>query len=350
VGLSVVALLAVIYGIKELARHGLQAGLGVALAVGLVLGVLFVRRQRRLVEPLLDLSLFSNRVITATLVNQLAFSAVGAGLLLLMLLHFQLVDGMSTLNAALAVVPGMLVAAAGMQLAPKLGARFRPAHVMGGGMFMAALVYVGLTQVSVDNGTWMLIVGFVLASLFGAPAVILGTGLVVSNAPPEKMGSAGSVAQLSNEFGGTLGLALLGTVAAAVYRGTVTVPPDVPDEPAAVAGDSLAGAATIAPSLPTGQAQALMDSAVHAFVTGIQVVAVIGAVLVHHHRPPSPVAAQEHPPIRAAPRRSTGRPSTDGTEVIVSSPVQVQRRPSGRYLFVVWPNGAVRWRPDEGSH
>jgi DHA2 family multidrug resistance protein-like MFS transporter len=160
VGLSVVALLAVIYGIKELARHGWQAGPGAALAIGLVLGVLFVRRQHRLVEPLLDLSLFSNRVITATLVNQLAFSAVGAGLLLLMLLYFQLVDGMSTLNAALAVVPGMLVAAAGMQLAPKLGARFRPAHVIGGGMFLAALVYVGLTQVSVGNGTWMLIVGF----------------------------------------------------------------------------------------------------------------------------------------------------------------------------------------------
>jgi DHA2 family multidrug resistance protein-like MFS transporter len=279
VGLSVVALLAVIYGIKELARHGWQAGPLAALAIGLVLGVLFVRRQHRLVEPLLDLSLFSNRVITATLVNQLAFSAAGAGLLLLMLLYFQLVDGMSTLNAALAVVPGMLVAAAGMQLAPKLGARFRPGYVMGGGMFLAALVYAGLTQVSVGNGTWMLIVGFVLASLFGAPAVILGTGLVVSNAPPEKMGSAGSVAQLSNEFGGTLGLAILGTVAAAVYRGTVTVPQDVPDDRAAVAGDSLAGAATIAPSLPTGQAQALMDSAVDAFVNGVQVVAVIGAVL-----------------------------------------------------------------------
>lgn len=67
--------------------------------------------------------------------------------------------------------------------------------------------------------------------------------------------------------------------AAAGYRGTVTVPQDVPDDRAAVAGDSLAGVATIAPSLPTGQAQALMDSAVDAFVNGVQVVAVIGAVL-----------------------------------------------------------------------
>jgi DHA2 family multidrug resistance protein-like MFS transporter len=279
VGLSVVALLAVIYGIKELARHGWDTVPLVVLAAGLALGVLFVRRQNRLAEPLLDLKLFRNRVISATLVNQLAFSAVGAGLMLLMLLYFQLVDGMSTLNAALAMVPGMLGGAAGMQLAPKLAARFKPGYVIGCGMFLAALVYVGLTQVSVDNGTWMLIVGFVLASFFGTPAVVLGTGLVVSNAPPEKMGSAGSVAQLSNELGGTLGLAVLGTAAAAVYRGTVTVPADVPAGQAGVAGDSLAGALGTAQSLPADQMSTLIDSARDAFVNGVQTIAIIGAAL-----------------------------------------------------------------------
>lgn len=279
VGLSVLSLLAAIYGIKELARHGWETVPLVVLAVGLVFGVLFVRRQNRLREPLLDLGLFSNRIISATLINQLTFSAVGAGLMLLILLYFQLVDGMSTVGAAVAMVPGMLGGAAGMQLAPRLAARFKPGHVIACGMFLAALVYVGLTQVSVAHGTWLLIVGFLLASLFGAPAVVLGTGLVVSSVPSEKMGSAGSVAQLSNEFGGTLGLAILGTVAAAGYRGTVTVPAGVPAEHAAVAGDSLAGAVASAHLLPADEATALIDSATEAFVNGVQVVAVIGAVL-----------------------------------------------------------------------
>lgn len=279
VGLSLLALLPIIYGIKELVRTGWEPVPLLALIAGLVFGVLFVRRQNRLAEPLLDLKLFKNGVISATLTNALIFSGVGGGLMLLMLLYFQLVKGFSPLEAALLMIPGMLAGALGMQVAPKLAARYRPGNVIGGGVILAALVYVGMTQVTVENGTWLLVTGFVLASLFGTASVGLGTGLVVGNAPPEKMGSAGSLAQLCLEFGGTLGLALLGTVAAAVYRGTVDVPADVPGDQAAIAGDSLAGAAATAPQLPADQVGPLLDSAYTAFVNGFQVVAIIGAVL-----------------------------------------------------------------------
>ncbi|MFC7613516.1 MFS transporter [Actinokineospora soli] len=213
--MSLVALLGMIYGIKELARSGWETLPVATLLVGLAVGILFVRRQNTLQEPLLDLKLFRSGTITATLLNQLAFSTVGGGIMLLMLLHFQLVEGLTTVQAALVMVPGMLGGAAGMQVAPKLAAKYKPGYVIGIGMILAAVVYVVLTQVSVTNGTWFLAVGFVLVSFFGTPAVGLGTGLIVMNAPPEKMGSAGSMAQLSNEFGGTLGLAILGTTAAA---------------------------------------------------------------------------------------------------------------------------------------
>ncbi|MCO1597523.1 MFS transporter [Micromonospora sp. RHAY321] len=279
VGLSLLALLPIIYGIKELVRTGWEPVPVLALVVGLVFAVLFVRRQNRLAEPLLDLKLFKNGVISATLTNSLIFSGVGGGLMLLMLLYFQLVRGFSPLEAALLMIPGMLAGAVGMQVAPKLAARYRPGNVIGVGVLLAALVYVAMTQVSVENGTWLLVTGFVLASLFGTASVGLGTGLVVGNAPPEKMGSAGSLAQLCLEFGGTLGLALLGTVATAVYRGTVDVPGGVPADQAAVAGDSLAGAAVTAPDLPVDQAGALLASAQNAFVNGVQVMAIIGVVL-----------------------------------------------------------------------
>ena len=279
VGLSLLALLPIIYALKELVRGGWDVVPLLALIVGLVFGMLLVRRQNRLAVPLLDLKLFKNGVISAILVNGLIFSGVGAGLMLLMLLYLQLVKGFSTLEAALLMVPGMLAGAAGMQVAPKLAARFKPGNVMGGGVVLAAVVYAGMTQVSVANGTWLLLAGFVLASFFGTASVGLGTGLVIGAAPPEKMGSAGSLVQLGNEFGATLGLALLGTVAAGVYRGSVEVPAGVPGDLAAVAGDSLAGTAVVAPQLPAAQGWSLLDSANIAFVNGVRVVAVVGAVL-----------------------------------------------------------------------
>ncbi|MFC7545641.1 MFS transporter [Plantactinospora sp. GCM10030261] len=279
IALSLLALLPIIYGLKEMVRSGSGVVPLLSLIIGLVFGVLFVRRQNRLAEPLLDLKLLKNGVITATLTNALLFSGVGGGLMLLMLLFFQLVDGFGPLQAALLMIPGMVAGAVGMQVAPKLAARFRPGRVIGVGVLLAGLTYLILTQVTVENGTWLLVTVFVLASLFGTASVGLGTGLVVGNAPPEKMGSAGSLAQLCLEFGGTLGLALLGTVATAVYRGSVDVPAGVSGNHAAVAGDSLAGAAATASQLPAGLADELLASAHAAFVDGIRVLAFIGLAL-----------------------------------------------------------------------
>jgi DHA2 family multidrug resistance protein-like MFS transporter len=277
--LSLGALLLTIYGIKQLARDGWELWPTVALVVGLALGVLFVRRQRRLADPLLDLSLFTNRTIGTSLINQLSYSLVGGGFMLMALLYFQLVGGMSTLQAGFALVPAMLTAAVGMQLGPKLANKVRPAYVISGGIALAAITYALMTTVDAGSGTTLIIIGFAVVSFFGAPTVALGTGLVVGSAPPEKMGSAGSLAQLSNEFGGTLGLAILGTIGASVYRGSVDVPAGLPPEAAHTVGDSLAGASATAATLPPAQAHAVLDAARNAFASGFQTVVGIGAIL-----------------------------------------------------------------------
>ncbi|MBB4909377.1 DHA2 family multidrug resistance protein-like MFS transporter [Actinophytocola algeriensis] len=276
--LSLVALLPLIYGIKELARAGFEPLPTVSLVVGIVVGYLFVRRQRHLADPMLDLNLFTNRTIGTTLINQLTFSLVGGGFMMMMLLYFQLVGGMTTVQAGAAMVPGMLTAAVGMQIAPRLANKIRPGLLISVGVALAAITYVVVTQVGTDSNM-TIIVGFALISFFGAPTVALGTGLVVGSAPVEKMGAAGSLAQLANEFGSTLGLAILGTVGAAVYRSTVTLPGDLPADSAAQAGDSIAGATAVAGDLPAGQGEGLVTAAKDAFVDGFQTVAVIGAVL-----------------------------------------------------------------------
>jgi DHA2 family multidrug resistance protein-like MFS transporter len=279
VALSLLALLPIIYGIKQLAKDGWQVVPIISLVLGLAFGVAFVRRQRRLADPLLDLSLFTHRTIGTTLINQLSYSMMGGGLMLLLMMYFQLVHGLSTVQAGLVMVPGMLAGALGFQVAPKLANRIRPAYVIAGGMGLAAICYAILTQISTTGGGTVLVIGFALISFFGSPTVALGTNLVVTSAPMEKMGSAGSLAQLSNEFGGTLGLALLGTLAATVYRGNVTLPTGLSAQAAATAHDSLAGAVTTAASLPDAEAGTVLTAAGNAFTSGLHTVAAVGAVL-----------------------------------------------------------------------
>lgn len=248
----------------------------------MIAGVVFLRRQCRLPDPLLDLRLFRNRAIGTSLAGQLTYSMVGGGLLLFMTLYFQVVQGMSTLQTGLAMMPGMASGALGFMVGPKLASRFRPGYVITAGLLGVAAVLVVFTQVTGGSvGTAVLIVGFAVMAFCGAPMAGLGTNLVVGSAPPEKMGSAGSMAQMANEFGGTLGFALLGTVGTAVYRHQVAdaVPAGIPADLAAAARDSIAGAASAAESLPGQIGAAVLAPAQHAFAYGLNTVAAIGAAV-----------------------------------------------------------------------
>lgn len=282
VALSLAALLPIVYGVKELARDGWATLPVIALVVGLTSGAVFLRRQTKLREPLLDLGLFRHPAIGTSLGGQLAYSMVGAGFMFFMMLYLQLVVGMSTLRAGLAMIPGMAAGAVAFIVAPKLASRFRPANVIAGGLVVAAAALLVMTQVGATSGTTIVIVVFAAMSLFGVPVAALGNNLVVGSAPPEKAGSAGSMAQMANELGGTLGFALLGTIGTAVYRGRIagTVPSEVPAEAAAAARDSLPGASAAAADLPERLGGALLDPAHAAFLSGVHVVAVVGAVLV----------------------------------------------------------------------
>jgi DHA2 family multidrug resistance protein-like MFS transporter len=278
--LSLVALLPIIYGITELARYGWQPLPVVALAVGLVSGGAFLRRQRRLANPLLDLRLLRHRTIGPALAGMLSYSSFGGGMMMLMLLYFQLVAGMSTIQAGVALVPGMITGALGFQVWARLATRFRPGYVIAFGLLGSAVGFGLMTQFSPASGSAALIVGFATASFFGVAMRGLGSNLVVASAPREQASSAGSLVQMASEFGSTLGLAIYGTIAAAVYRGTLGLPSGVPADVKAAANDSLAGATAATTGLPPDAAAAVLAPARTAFITGLHVVAIIGVIVV----------------------------------------------------------------------
>jgi DHA2 family multidrug resistance protein-like MFS transporter len=272
--LLVAAILPTIYGIKQAATHGADATSLLATAAGVALGVAFVDRQRRLAEPLLDVSLFRTRAFSAALGSNVLGAFVMYGIFFFISQYFQLVLGMSPLESGLWSLPGlaamMVVSSA---IVPRLAARVRPGYLVAGGMTICAVGFALLTQLDADDGLALLVVASTITSIGIAPGSTLGTNLIVGSAPAESAGAASGVAQTGNELGGALGIALLGTLGTAIYRDQMTqsIPGDVPAETAASAHDTLGGAVAVAGQLPPG----LLEAANNAFASGLHAAAAV---------------------------------------------------------------------------
>ncbi|MEV4621166.1 MFS transporter [Asanoa sp. NPDC049573] len=292
--LSLAAVLPAIQGVKSLARDGWAVTPAVLVAVGVVFGGLFLRRQRRLTNPLVDLKLFANRTFSATLGSMLAYSTLSGGTMVLVAQYFQLVDGLSPLRAGLALAPGMAASVAGFQIAPLLARRVRPAFLIAGGILITVTGLLVMTR-SGTSGAGVLMVGFVLSCLGTGPLVTLGTNLIVGAAPPERAGSAAALGQTSGEFGYALGVAVLGSILGLVYRSRI--PAGAPD----AARDSIAGAIEAAGHLPAPAGHALLSAADEAFVAGLHTAAGVSAVILFGTAILLAVVLRHLPPLGQAP-------------------------------------------------
>jgi DHA2 family multidrug resistance protein-like MFS transporter len=279
--LSVAAVLTVIYGLKGAAQDGLAPAHVVSILAGVGLGVVWLRRQRRLPDPMIDVALFRIRAFnTALAVNFLAiFVAIGYFLFIAQFL--QLVLGLSPLEAGLLSLPSALGFVVGSQVTPRIAPRVGARRLIAGGLAVAAGGMVLLTQVGRQDGLATLVVASVVISLGFAPVFGLTTELIVGSAPPERAGAASGVSETGAELGGALGIAILGSVGIAVYRGQLdeSLPAGLPDEAAATARDTLGAATEVASQIPGPIGAGLIDTAQSAFVSGMHTVAAVAAVI-----------------------------------------------------------------------
>ena len=146
VAMSLIAVLGTVYALKDLAREGWTATALLVLVVSLVVGAVFVRRQLGLESPLLNVRLFEDRVFSTTLVIWMLGGAGQGGVSFLVAQHLQSVLGLSTLTAGLALVPASAAMIAAILAAPALASRFGPARVMAGGLVVAAIGAMIMTQ------------------------------------------------------------------------------------------------------------------------------------------------------------------------------------------------------------
>jgi DHA2 family multidrug resistance protein-like MFS transporter len=279
--MSLVAVLAVVYGLKQMAQDGLETVAVVAILAGLVVGYLFVRRQRRLADPLIDLGLFRVRAFSASLAVYTLGILVMFGAFLFIFQYFQLVAGLSPFRAGLWSLPSFASFIVGAMAAPALAKRVEPAYLMAGGLVFAAVGFATMTQVGADSDVGVLVTASVIFSLGLAPLFTLTNDMIIGAAPPERAGAASAISETGAELGGALSIAILGTVATAVYRGRVTdeVPAGVPPEAADAARDTLGGAVAVSDELPPSLAEDLLGTAREAFTTALQVSGAVSAVL-----------------------------------------------------------------------
>ncbi|GAA3438375.1 MFS transporter [Kutzneria kofuensis] len=279
--LSLGGVLSVIWGLKEITVNGFGVLPAVAIAVGLVLGYVFVRRQKTLSHPMINPELFRNRDFGASLTVSLAcfFCMIGSGIFttqyLMEVLH------MSPLEAALWTLVSPVVVTIAVPFVTVVARTVRPAYIIAAGFLVGTVGFLVMTQVGTDRNMFVVVAGTIGVGLGVAVALTCITDMVVGAAPAEHAGSAGALVQTGQELGGALGIAVLGSIGAAVYSANfdATAPHNVPAAALDAARQTVAGASEVAHQLPAAQGNALVAAAQEAFTGAVHIASLSGAAV-----------------------------------------------------------------------
>lgn len=277
--LSLAALTPFVYAIKTLAHDGLTA-IGVsALVFGVIVGVLFVLRQRRIANPLLDLSLFGNRFFSgAVLANFLSVFAL-VGFLFFVSQHLQLVLELDPLDAGLLLIPGAVGGIIAGLAAAALVRRIAPRRVIIAGILLSAIGFLLIIAMRDDLNAVVVAGAFVILSFGVGSAETISNDVILGSVPADKAGAASGISETAYELGAVLGTAVLGAVLSGFYRANVAVPEGLSATDSTAAGETLGGALGVAEALPTADSTSLIASAQAAFDSGVGATATIALIL-----------------------------------------------------------------------
>ncbi|MCX4387983.1 MFS transporter [Micromonospora peucetia] len=276
--LSVAAIVPLVWSVKHTAKAGVDPVglLTAALAVGAA--VVFVRRQRNLRAPLMDITLFTRPAFTGTVLASMIAIFAFSGLLFFFSQYLQLVRGYSPLQAGLRELPATLASIVVAVVAVRVIVRLGVGHTLAAALLVAAAGLGVLAMAEGATGYTGMAVGLILIGLGIGIAFTASTDAILSSVPRERAGAASAISEMSYELGVALGIALLGTLHAVLYRA------GLPD----LSGLTVATREAVTESLAAGtQALAgtdrhgtqILTAARDAFAHGMQVTSVIAAVL-----------------------------------------------------------------------
>jgi MFS transporter, DHA2 family, multidrug resistance protein len=275
--MSLAAVLAFIYGVKHFAEAGLDLRAIVAMVLGLAIGWAFFRRQSSIAHPMIDLALFRSRAFSVSLaVNILAIFFM-FGTFVFFAQYLQLVAGLDALTAGLWSLPGAIWFTIVSFFNARLVAAIPGRELLAYGLLVSAAGFVALFFA---EGVLPQVICYILVSSGFTPVIALTTGYIVGSAPPEKAGVASAISETSAELGGALGIALLGSLAAFIYRNRMVdvATSALPPEAAESIRNSLASALQRAGDLPADAAAPILAAARSAFMDAYHMTALLAAI------------------------------------------------------------------------
>ena len=279
IGLSMITMLPVVYGIKRAATEALDGYTLAALAVGGTAGVLFFRRQQRAGHPMLDVRLFRNRLFSGAVLSNLLSMAGFAGFIFFAAQFLQLVAGLSPMQAALALLPGLALTVMAGFVAVAAVRKVSTRWLVSGSFLLAALGYAVVGAPGATPTLWTVAIGFAVLGVGIGIAETLTNDVVLDVVPPHRAGSASAISETAYEVGALLGTAVLGSVLTATFRSRLRVPATVREGSSPASLETLGSTLDEAAGYPDAVADQLVHSAHLAFDAGVQATAVAAILL-----------------------------------------------------------------------
>ena len=271
---SIAAIGLLVYTVIEAPHRGWTSVETIGSFVGAaVLFVAFVSWERRRREPMLDVRVFRNRRVSAA-----SFAVAAAffglfGFIFLITQYFQVVRGFSTLSAGVHTLPFAIAAGVTAPIAARLALRFGTTRVVAAGLTSMSLGFLWASTLTTDTPYWGPMVGQMVLMAAGmtlttAPA----TEAILGSLPKEKAGIGSALNDTTRELGGTLGVAVVGSVFSSLYGPRLVerlagLP--IPAEGLEVARSSVEGAMAVAELAPPAGQPIILDAARDAFMEGL---------------------------------------------------------------------------------
>lgn len=209
IALSVVAIAGLVYGLQHASLQ--PAASAVAGLVGVLTLVLFVRRQRRLEDPLVDVRLFQNRRFSIAYLQILIAAGTSSATVYLVSLHLQQSRGDTAVEAGMTLLPHAVMIVAGGVLAPLALRRLSSSTVIAAALLAqaAGLAWIGASPGSFFMPLMLVGVGMGMSGTLAATALFDVT-------TPEQAGQVGAIQEVAFALGAGLGIALFGGIALAL--------------------------------------------------------------------------------------------------------------------------------------
>ena len=249
-------------------------------AVGAVMLYAFVRQQLAAARPMIDMRLFTHRIILSGVVMAMTALVTLVGFELLMAQELQFVHQKTPFEAGMFMLPVMMASGFSGPVAGMLVSRLGLRQVATGGMLLSALSFLGLSVTDFSTQQWQAWGLMALLGFSAASALLASTSAIMAAAPKEKAAAAGAIETMAYELGAGLGIALFGLILTRSYRAAIVLPEAIDGDAAAQASSSVGEAMQLAQSLPTIPGQALVEAAQTAFISAHSVaLGIAGALL-----------------------------------------------------------------------